>query len=80
MDKPHWEINNIINELDGNIYFEDGKFKAPILANDIIFHFRDLKRDTNVNRGWLVTNDNQEIFRYNGNFYQNSGKKEKKTK
>ena len=60
------EIDELPQILDKNIYFEDKKFKAPLLANDIIFNL-------GVNRGWLITDDDKKIWRYNGRYYEDDG-------
>lgn len=68
------EIDNIEDYLDKNIYFEDKKFKAPILAKDIIYQFHDFSDSkSGINRGYLITRDDKQIWRYNGGFYQQDG-------
>lgn len=71
----NWDIENLNEQLDKNLYFEGKKFKAPLLAGDIIYHDFSLSPDhkDHINRGWLVTNDNQTIFVYNGKYYQDNG-------
>jgi putative DNA primase/helicase len=71
------KINNIeslFERLDKNIYFEDKKFKAPMLAKDIIYDFADLNDPTSgINRGFLITTDDKKIWRYNGGYYEHDG-------
>ena len=65
------EIDDLPQLLDKNIYFVDKKFKAPILAKDIVYHMKDLNDPTSgINRGFLVTKDNKQIWRYNGGHYE----------
>jgi len=69
------EIDELPEVLDRSIYFEDKKFKAPILAGDILFHDFSLNPEDNshVSRGFLVTTDNKQILRYNGAYYNTDG-------
>jgi len=68
------EIDSLEDQLDKNIYFKEKKFKAPILAKDLIYHFKDLDDvESGINRGFLVTKDNKQIWRYNGGFYDRDG-------
>jgi putative DNA primase/helicase len=71
----NWEEIDLLPEkLDKNLYIEDDKFKAPLLAKDIVFHFHDLNEPfSGINRGFLVTKDNKQIWRYNGKCYENDG-------
>ncbi len=68
------DLDSLPDELDGNIYFEDKKFKAPILAKDIVYQFCELSDHTSgINRGFLITKDNKQIWRYNGGYYEQDG-------
>ena len=67
------DILNLPYELDKNLYFEDKKFKAPLLAGDIIFKGFDITEHNSVNRGFLVTKDDKKIWVYNDKFWQDDG-------
>jgi len=65
-------ISQLPEMFDKDIFFEtneNGKtvFKAPILAKDICFN------GENINRGFLVTNDNKKIYWYNGTYWEENG-------
>jgi len=64
---------DIINALDGDIYFEGEKFKAPMLAKDITYSEYDINTGQGIQRGFLVTNDNKTIMFYNGGYYKPNG-------
>lgn len=67
-------VREIKHDTDIGYYIEDGKFKAPILAGNIAFHMFDIDdSNSGVNRGWLVTRDTKEIYRYNGSYYEPDG-------
>jgi P4 family phage/plasmid primase-like protien len=68
------DLSSLPDELDGNIYFEDKKFKGPMLAQDIIFQFADINdRLSGINRGFLITKENKKIWRYNDGYYEQDG-------
>jgi putative DNA primase/helicase len=69
----NFELDNLEEKLDSTIYFVENKFKAPLLAGNIVFHFFDINGKNQVNRGFLVTKDNKQIYRFNGSFYQDDG-------
>jgi putative DNA primase/helicase len=69
----NWELDNLENELDSEIFFVEGKFKAPLLAGNIAYHMFDINGRNQVNRGFLVTNDNKQIWRYDGTRYLPDG-------
>lgn len=76
IDGSFWEeIDELPTKLEKNIYFVDNKFKAPILAGDIIYQDYSFNPDdtVHINRGWLVLSDNKKILRYNGRFYKDDG-------
>jgi len=57
--------------FDRDIFFETVNnktvFKAPILAKDICFNGDE------INRGFIVPNDNKKIHWYNGRYWQDNG-------
>ena len=63
-----------ISELKGKgFYIQDGKFIPPLLAGDIVFDGYEIDSNDGINRGYLVTSDNKQIWRYNGGFYESDG-------
>jgi putative DNA primase/helicase len=69
----NFELENLEEKLDSTIYFVENKFKAPLLAGNIIFHFFDIDGKNQVNRGFLVMKDNKQIYRFNGSHYEDDG-------
>jgi putative DNA primase/helicase len=67
------EILDLSSILDKNIYFEDKKFKAPLLAGDIAFQGFSITEQNSVNRGFLVTKDDKKIWVYNDKYWQDEG-------
>lgn len=66
------DLDTLEEELSQNIYFEEKKFKAPLMAGDLVFQMFNIK-EGGINRGFLVTNDNKEIYRFNGGCYTPDG-------
>jgi P4 family phage/plasmid primase-like protien len=68
------DAKEIIEHLyEPNLYFNEGKFIAQMLAGNIAFQFFDEITGEGINRGFLVTKDNKEIYRYNGGYYEADG-------
>ena len=65
--------DEILQNLDGDLYFNDGKFMPQKLAGNIVFQFFDEMTGKGINRGFQVTKDNKEIYRYNGGYYDPDG-------
>ncbi len=64
------DSEDIIGRLDKELCFNDGKFVAQRLAGNIAFEFFDEMTGEGINRGFLVTKDNKDIYRYNGGYYE----------
>mgnify|MGYP002477246999 CR=1 FL=1 len=74
LDDPDLEeLYKAIENKDYQLYIEEGKFRAPVLAGDICFELYEPQSNNGINRGYLVTNDSKEIWRWNGKHYQNDG-------
>jgi len=71
----YWEeIEELPKKLASEIFFVENRFKAPLMAGNIVFHLFDINDvEPQVNRGFLVSKDNKEIYRYNGGYYENDG-------
>ena len=65
----NWELDELEQKLDHELFFVEGKFKAPLMAGNIVYHMFDIDGRNQVYRGFLVTNDNKQIWRYDGTRY-----------
>ena len=69
LDTTLQKINYLIMGASGKM-----KFCPPKLGGDIIYHRFDIDgNDEQVNRGWLITKDNKELWLYNGRYWDNNG-------
>lgn len=73
MNEKHWELDELEGQLSAEIVFVESKFKAPLLGGNIVYHMFDINGENQVNRGFLVTNDNKQIWRYDGVRYLPDG-------
>lgn len=71
--KNPFDFDEWLQTRDLQLYIENNQFRAPRLASDIIFDFYDNNTNDGINRGFLVTKDNKEIFWYDGTHYTPNG-------
>jgi len=59
-----------MTENDIIFYTEDGKFRAPLFAGDLVYEMFDHELQDGINRGFLTISDTKEIMKFNEIYYE----------